>query len=124
MISLKYLIVTLDNKMVIPSETLRLGPGYFRNLSNIVEPNDYFYGLERENLRTMKYQCKNCRHIFEGEGIKTEYTDPVFGACSKYIAECPECKEEAVEYRKPKPVKIADDYRGPACGSGDCCCMN
>ncbi len=72
----------------------------------------------------IQYQCTQCGHIFESKGIKTEYIDPVFGACSKNIAECPECKGEALEYRKPKPVKMAVDYQGPVYGNGDCCCMN
>lgn len=48
-----------------------------------------------------QFYCKSCNKIFDAEGIRKEYTDPIFGACMKYVAECPDCKTECKEYRKP-----------------------
>ncbi len=53
----------------------------------------------------MKFKCDNCFSVFESEGKKKEWNDPIYGYCWKYIATCPECNEESVEYKKPKPAK-------------------
>lgn len=53
----------------------------------------------------MKFKCYTCEEIFEGEGQKKEYMDPMYGPCTKIVAECPVCYAEAIEHRDPKPQK-------------------
>jgi hypothetical protein len=69
------------------------------------------------------FKCDQCKKQFEAEGIMVEYRDPVFGACARRIAECPDCGKRASEYFKPKPVKISR-FEKPVCGNENCCCMN
>jgi len=69
-----------------------------------------------------QFFCKNCKKIFEAEGIKKEYTDPVFGPCSSFHAFCPDCNAECSEYIKPKRIKISSSSNIPSSGcSGPCC---
>ena len=69
------------------------------------------------------FKCFACEKIFEAEGKKVDYMDPIYGACSRIISTCPTCELESSEYRKPRPVKVmrANNY-----GCGDCnsCGMN
>ena len=53
----------------------------------------------------MEFKCYTCEEIFEAEGRKKEYIDPMYGPCSKMVAECQTCHAEASEYRAPKPQK-------------------
>ena len=70
-----------------------------------------------------KFFCKECNNIFEGEAKKQEYTDPVYGPCTKYYSYCPECNSECSEYYKPKPSKSKSDEYIPPCGNPNmnCC---
>ena len=68
-----------------------------------------------------KFYCKECELIFEAEGARKEYHDPVFGPCMKYIAMCPGCNLECTEYRRPKVSKSTIEPELPSCSSGSCC---
>jgi hypothetical protein len=70
-----------------------------------------------------EFKCNACRKQFEAIGTMLEYTDPVFGPCVRRVADCPDCGSQASEYLKPKPARVAVTAR-PACGDGNCCCMN
>jgi hypothetical protein len=70
-----------------------------------------------------EFKCEKCHLIIEAVGEMIEYSDPVFGACARRIADCPECVNQSSEYFKPKPVKVSKSVK-PACGNGNCCCMN
>ena len=64
--------------------------------------------------------CEPCKLTFEdNQGLKKEYKDYIYGPCWKYIAYCPECKEECSEKREPKPGKAKSDF-SMECGSGSC----
>lgn len=72
----------------------------------------------------MKFTCKHCKTVFEGESLKKEYLDQIYGACFKYVSLCPDCKAEADEYRAPK-VKSRNSSNLPSCGmnrGGGCAC--
>ena len=72
-----------------------------------------------------RFYCKTCDKIFETEGIKKEYTDPVFGPCASYLASCPDCNSECKEYFKPKHFKTVSAETIPPCGNpnmGCACC--
>ena len=58
----------------------------------------------------MKFKCYTCEVVFEAEGRKKEYMDPMYGPCSKVVADCTECGGEAIEYRDPKPQKAGSGY--------------
>jgi hypothetical protein len=45
-----------------------------------------------------EYKCYDCGHIFKAKGKKKEYNDPIYGPCSKMIARCPSCGEEAIQH--------------------------
>lgn len=64
----------------------------------------------------MNFKCYNCETRFEAEGFKKEYIDPMYGPCSKVVAECPSCKGEASEYREPKPQKAEAASGVAPCG--------
>jgi len=66
----------------------------------------------------MKFKCYTCEEIFEAEGTKKEYIDPVYGPCSKMVAECPVCFAEASEYREPKPQKASGVAAGDVAPCG------
>jgi hypothetical protein len=65
--------------------------------------------------RKMNFKCYNCDTRFEAEDFKKEYIDPMYGPCSKMVAECPKCGGEASEYREPKPQKVESSSVAP-CG--------
>lgn len=66
-----------------------------------------------------KFKCDFCNVIFEAEGIKEEWIDPIYGPCFKYVATCLKCKKEVTEYRPPKEQGAAHhESHGSACG---CC---
>lgn len=68
----------------------------------------------------MKFKCYNCAIVFEAKGKKKEYIDPVYGACSKWVAKCPECKQDASDY-KPELGKGKSAAQMPQCGvEGGC----
>lgn len=70
----------------------------------------------------MKFYCTNCQKEFEAEGRKDEYVSPVYGPCSHYVADCPDCGRESSEYRTPKASRPAKAPEAPSCGMGGCCC--
>jgi hypothetical protein len=69
------------------------------------------------------FKCDRHKKQFEAEGMMVEYRDPVFGACARRVAKCPECGNNASEYFKPRPVKVSR-FSEPTCGNGSCCCLN
>jgi len=64
-----------------------------------------------------KFFCKTCNKIFKSEGIKKEYTEPVFGPCVFFYAICPNCHNECKEYLVPKRIKISNSNNAPSIGS-------
>ncbi|MGB9745320.1 MAG: hypothetical protein ACPLXM_00115 [Bacteroidales bacterium] len=70
----------------------------------------------------LRFYCSTCRKEFEAEGRKDEYVSPVYGPCSHYIADCPDCGKECGEYRVPKNIKLVTAPEAPSCGAGGCCC--
>jgi hypothetical protein len=76
-----------------------------------------------------RFQCEKCATVFENEGEVFEYTSPVYGPCSKKVADCPGCGCKSDEFRPPKNYKKASSYMEtmPAmggCSSGGCCCKS
>jgi hypothetical protein len=72
-----------------------------------------------------RFKCEKCDVIFENEGVKIEYTSPVYGPCSKKVADCPDCGEKSDEYRAPKRIK-SKSYKDAVpsmggCPPGGCC---
>ena len=73
------------------------------------------------------FYCENCRRDFDiKDPQKKEYTDPVFGPCWKYEAECPECNALCTEKPKSKPLKKEKStmplYCQNSCPAGPDCC--
>jgi len=71
-----------------------------------------------------KFYCPKCKKIFEAEGEKKEWQDPIYGYCFKRTAKCPVCKTESDEYRSEGPsLKKSGEINYPfpkcACGSGE-----
>lgn len=67
-----------------------------------------------------EYKCYDCGHIFSSKGEKKEYTDAIYGPCSKWIAKCPLCGEEAGQHSLN--VGKAKEKSGAApCGKYDNC---
>lgn len=66
-----------------------------------------------------KFVCPECSSVFESEGTKKVWDDPVYGSCWKYIAVSPCCNAESGEYSKPKMQKNQASTAVPACG-GHC----
>lgn len=76
-----------------------------------------------------RFQCEKCASVFENEGEVLEYTSPVYGPCSKKVADCPDCGCKSDEFRPPKNFKAAPAYHEamPAmggCSTGGCCCKS
>ena len=74
-----------------------------------------------------KFQCEKCGNLFETEEKVLEYHSPVYGPCSKKVADCPQCGSKSDEYRPPKQSKAKIDFRQAApamgnCPAGGCCC--
>lgn len=78
-----------------------------------------------------KYFCQKCQKAFEAEGIKQEYTSPIYGPCWKRIAVCPDCGVECDEFRKKSSSKKNFDFdsyvsrlrnQGGGCIPGGGCC--
>jgi hypothetical protein len=69
----------------------------------------------------MKFKCLSCHHVFTSKGERKEYHDAIFGPCSKIVATCPQCNEEAVQYQRPKPSKVVTEPFSGGCGSANCC---
>lgn len=75
----------------------------------------------------MLFNCKICGVDFEVESpTKKEYTDPVFGPCSIYVAHCPKCNAECSEKPRHKPHKKEQSskplFSQNSCGQGGGCC--
>ena len=66
-----------------------------------------------------KYTCSHCKTIFEAEGNKKEWTNPIYGPCMKYVALCPDCQAECDEYRVPQQSKISSAIPQSSCNG--CC---
>jgi hypothetical protein len=66
------------------------------------------------------FHCEDCNITFEDhQGLKKEYRDHIYGPCWKYIAYCPQCKQESSQKRVPNPGKAKTDF-SMECGSGGC----
>ena len=74
----------------------------------------------------MDFKCYNCEFSFSGEGRKKEYIDPMYGPCSKIVAPCPSCGNDASEFRTPKPQKAQSASSIAPCGmtSGQAGCSS
>jgi hypothetical protein len=70
----------------------------------------------------MKFYCNTCRKEFDAQGRKEEFISPVYGPCSHYVADCPDCGRESSEYRAPKASRPEQAPEVPSCGMGGCCC--
>jgi hypothetical protein len=67
-----------------------------------------------------KYKCYDCGNIFETEGTFKEYTDAIYGPCSKWVATCPKCGEESSQLNlSAGHSKKSGDP--PPCGKYDSC---
>lgn len=79
-----------------------------------------------------KFYCQKCQKVFEAEGVKREYSSPIYGPCWKWIAKCPDCDRECDEFRQTGSSRKKnfdfDSYvanlrnRGGGCGPGSGCC--
>ena len=69
-----------------------------------------------------RFYCKECDQVFDAEGTKIEYMDPVFGPCARYVTNCPTCDTESKEYIKPKQFKSVSLDSILACGNPNTCC--
>ncbi|MFC2097783.1 hypothetical protein ACFLSI_05555 [Bacteroidota bacterium] len=67
-----------------------------------------------------EFKCRKCNTTFKADPVRKEYIDPVYGPCFKFVAECPDCKQESGEYIKPKPQKANSKPDIPSCASGSC----
>jgi hypothetical protein len=68
-----------------------------------------------------KFQCSKCQKIFEAEGKKKEWQDPIYGHCWKRIAKCPVCGNESEEYwpkRSLRKKSEQENYPFPKCACG------
>ena len=64
----------------------------------------------------MDFKCYNCELLFSAEGRKKEFIDPMYGPCSKIVAPCPGCGNDASEFRAPKPQKAQSSASMAPCG--------
>jgi len=79
-----------------------------------------------------KFYCEKCKKVFEAQGIKEEYTSPIYGPCWKRVSQCPDCGSKCDEYRQVTSAKKGsfdfDSYveslrnRGGGCNPGGGCC--
>jgi hypothetical protein len=67
-----------------------------------------------------KYECPECKLIFDSQGKKEEYVSAIYGPCFKYIADCPSCGTQSNEYRTPS--KKQSSSSAPSCSGGGCRC--
>jgi len=70
---------------------------------------------------TMKFECTKCCVVFEDEGTKKEWKDPVYGFCWKTIAYCPSCNAECSEYRHKRSKKNCSSGSCSNCNCGGSC---
>lgn len=76
----------------------------------------------------LQFQCEKCGTTFEDQGEVLEYNSPVYGPCSKKVADCPGCGCKSDEYRPPKQAKSKTSAYSEAmpamggCAQGGCCC--
>jgi len=75
----------------------------------------------------MNFYCSECNKEFESDiPSKKEYSDPIYGNCWKYIANCPTCGQESDEKKELKPIskKKFSVALTPTncCGGGNGCC--
>ena len=86
-----------------------------------------------KRIKTMdKFYCQNCQKVFKAQGIKQDYTSPIYGPCWKRIAKCPDCGAECDEFRQTISTKKKsfnfDSYvkelrsRGGGCNPNQGCC--
>ena len=79
-----------------------------------------------------KFYCQKCKSIFEAEGKKIEYQDPIYEHCCRRVANCPTCNAECSEYTQKSSSKkglisisYVNDLRnrgGGGCNPGGGCC--
>lgn len=75
----------------------------------------------------MIFYCEHCGFEFENQApSKKEYSDPLFGACWKYISACPKCNAECSEKKHHKPQKKSNMppllFNQGGCNPGAGCC--
>jgi hypothetical protein len=69
-----------------------------------------------------KYYCESCKSVFQLNGTKKEFSNPIYGVCWKTVALCPTCNTECDEYTEPSQKKSKSKPSAPACGmKGGCC---
>jgi hypothetical protein len=93
----------------------------------LYEPFLYFRcQKEMIKLINMEFKCYECNAVFEGEGIRVDYKDPIYGPCSKVVLNCLQCGSECTEYRKPKPSKDSNqtEKKCPPNHTGSCSCCH
>lgn len=79
-----------------------------------------------------KFYCQKCQEIFETEGVKLEYKDPIYGPCWKRVADCPDCGSKCDEFRQKSSSKKSFDFDsyvsglrnrgGGGCNPDSSCC--
>lgn len=75
----------------------------------------------------IQFKCDGCGNQFDTHGKVLEYNSPVYGPCSKKVADCPKCGSQSDEYRAPKMSKSKSASYQEAmpsmggCGGGGCC---
>ena len=68
-----------------------------------------------------KFYCPDCRKIFEAEGKRKEWQDPIYGKCWKNVANCSVCGRECDEHRlniSSKKNKSSSSSLGCGCSCG------
>lgn len=71
-------------------------------------------------MEMLVFYCSSCNNKFNAEGVKYEYTSPVYGPCWKMMAACPVCQNIVDEYRAPRQKKESTSSI-PPCGVGGGC---
>ncbi|MFH1322063.1 MAG: hypothetical protein ABII90_15600 [Bacteroidota bacterium] len=69
-----------------------------------------------------KFQCRDCKEVFQAKPKRKEYISPIYGPCVSFFANCPNCSTESPEYIKQKPSKTIAAVDAPTCGDGSCDC--
>lgn len=75
----------------------------------------------------MRFVCETCKKTFEAEGTKKEWIDRTYGACSRWVAICPDC---GAECQTEPTIQLQVDGLGDesmdggscSCGGGSCSC--
>lgn len=68
----------------------------------------------------MRFVCETCKKTFDAEGTKQEWMDRTYGACSRWVAVCPDCSAECQTARTVKLQADGLDSADPDGGSCSC----